>query len=452
MTELAGIYASEYRNLVCLASIVCDDPEVGEEIVQQAFVSALVHWKRIREVLRAPSYLRARVLDEARRRSVGPRVAEAATDPQPVLAPDGSVVDRALVLSALRRLPDRQKDCLILRHLLDLTHAGIAETLGISVGSVKADLRSGMVNLVQRQQLNESDLSRALKSHADEVVDRAPAWEEVERMAEAAIDERRRRRALFGRLSAAAVLLVVLLIAAGVSRNDGRHLRAAGDPGPVVEPASSTSTTAFTERGYAGGDVGIWPLASKPDYELYRQSGSTEYSTPEGTARSFLSVYAGMPDATLGEFEPGPTNEGRKTGHLGAGFSGQLGLPMTMALAQVAVDGPWTVTGVTCESIVVTSPAAGATVTSPIALAGQAQAFEGVVRVEVRRDGHVAGQNAGVTQVMGRGDALGSFSGSITFGTTGPAGGPGGAVVFMEMSAKDGRPVRLAVVRVHLSP
>lgn len=147
--ELAELYAAEYRDLVRLAALLCDDRAQCEEMVQDAFVSALVHWNRIREPERAPAYLRSCVLNGARGRLRRRQTAErhGASSPQPVLAADGSVVDRALVVDALRRLPQRQRESVALRFLLDLTDAAIAETLGVSVGAVKTHIHRGLANL-----------------------------------------------------------------------------------------------------------------------------------------------------------------------------------------------------------------------------------------------------------------------------------------------------------------
>lgn len=147
--ELAQLYSSDYRDLVRLAALLCDDSAVCEEIVQDAFVSALVHWNRIREPERAPAWLRSCVLNGARGRLRRRQTADrcAARQAQPVLAADGSVVDRALVVDALRRLPQRQRESVALRFLLDLPDAAIAETLGVSVGSVKTHIHRGLSNL-----------------------------------------------------------------------------------------------------------------------------------------------------------------------------------------------------------------------------------------------------------------------------------------------------------------
>ena len=44
------------------------------------------------------------------------------------------------MVEAVRRLPDRQRDCVVLHYYEELTDMEIARTLGISVGSVKTHL------------------------------------------------------------------------------------------------------------------------------------------------------------------------------------------------------------------------------------------------------------------------------------------------------------------------
>ena len=69
----------------------------------------------------------------------------------PAEPPERSAEDHAAdhaetraVVDALRRLPRRQRDCLVLRYYLDLPIAEIAETLGLSANSVKTHLARGL--------------------------------------------------------------------------------------------------------------------------------------------------------------------------------------------------------------------------------------------------------------------------------------------------------------------
>jgi RNA polymerase sigma-70 factor (sigma-E family) len=146
---LAGLYREHYRSLVRLASLLVDDRETSEEVVQDAFVKVYLARGRLRDTDRALPYLRSAVLNGARSQLRRRRVRRA--QPAPQLRVVGSAEDTAVageetrrVMRALRSLPVRQRECLALRYYLDLSEAEIAETLGISAGSVKQHAHRGV--------------------------------------------------------------------------------------------------------------------------------------------------------------------------------------------------------------------------------------------------------------------------------------------------------------------
>ena len=51
------------------------------------------------------------------------------------------------MVAALRRLSDRQRACLVLRHYEDRSESEIAEILDISIGSVRTHVHRGMERL-----------------------------------------------------------------------------------------------------------------------------------------------------------------------------------------------------------------------------------------------------------------------------------------------------------------
>jgi RNA polymerase sigma factor (sigma-70 family) len=55
--------------------------------------------------------------------------------------PADAAVTRLALAHALRRLPRRQRDVVVLRYLADLSEADVAESLGVSAGSVKQHAR-----------------------------------------------------------------------------------------------------------------------------------------------------------------------------------------------------------------------------------------------------------------------------------------------------------------------
>jgi RNA polymerase sigma factor (sigma-70 family) len=57
--------------------------------------------------------------------------------------------DHRAVLVALRALPVRQREVLVLRYYLDCSEAEIATTLGIGAGTVKTHARRGLAALAE---------------------------------------------------------------------------------------------------------------------------------------------------------------------------------------------------------------------------------------------------------------------------------------------------------------
>lgn len=150
--RIADLHRDHYAELVRLACLLVDDRGTGEEIVQEAFVRVYQAWARIEQPL---VYLRSTVLNLARSRMRRRQVARRRVEP---VAPAGPPIDEHLVLlddqrdvlTALRTLPARQRECLVLRYYLDLTESQIAATLGISNGSVKSHSSRGLAALARR--------------------------------------------------------------------------------------------------------------------------------------------------------------------------------------------------------------------------------------------------------------------------------------------------------------
>lgn len=57
-----------------------------------------------------------------------------------------------IVRAAVRRLPQRERDALFLRHYLDFDYVAIAQAMGIEVGTVSAMLHAARVSLADNLQ------------------------------------------------------------------------------------------------------------------------------------------------------------------------------------------------------------------------------------------------------------------------------------------------------------
>jgi RNA polymerase sigma-70 factor (sigma-E family) len=150
--DLADIYHTHRLGMVRLAVLLVDDLGTAEDVVQDAFAGLHQRWDRLRDVNAALGYLRTSVVNNARsvlRRRRTARLYVPPREPDHGSA-EGEVMlsaEHAEVVAALRRLPQRQREVLVLRYWSDLSEVQIAEALGISTGTVKSTASRGMAAL-----------------------------------------------------------------------------------------------------------------------------------------------------------------------------------------------------------------------------------------------------------------------------------------------------------------
>ena len=147
-----GLFRAEYRSLVRLAALLVGDRATSEEIVQDAFVKLQLGFDRVRDPAKAPAWLRSAVLNGARSqlRKRGVRRRHLEVVPPPLPDAEASAVagdDHRRVIAALRTLPTRQREALVLRFYADLSEAETAAAMGVSTGSVKTHVHRGLAAL-----------------------------------------------------------------------------------------------------------------------------------------------------------------------------------------------------------------------------------------------------------------------------------------------------------------
>lgn len=159
--EFAAFVAQHARGLDRLAYFMLGDEHAAEDLAADALLSAWRHWDRVKQADHPVAYVRRILVNQAsgqfrrRAREVTVLAHLKLMTSSSTHDPDGAaVVD---VRSALLRLPSRRRACLVLRHCFELSEAEVAETLGISVGTVK------------------SQTSKAVTQFRREIGDAAPA-------------------------------------------------------------------------------------------------------------------------------------------------------------------------------------------------------------------------------------------------------------------------------------
>lgn len=152
-TDLAALYAAAYPRLVAALTVAASDRIEAEDAAQEAFTRLLR--KRSSHSVAAPeawlytvglNVLRTRWRRRARARERSHLIAAA-----PNLE-DGTQLsaDSLDLRQALRDLPRRYRDPLVMFYLLDLPVGQIADEAGVSVGTVKSQLSRGRAMLAGR--------------------------------------------------------------------------------------------------------------------------------------------------------------------------------------------------------------------------------------------------------------------------------------------------------------
>jgi RNA polymerase sigma-70 factor (sigma-E family) len=157
--QIADLFLEHYDGLCRLAALLLSDRGGAEEVVQEAFLRTFSSWWRIRHLERAQWYLRTAVINlcrsRLRRRSTEDRSNRTfyATDPERTIVERSSTDDThpsdesLVVMDAIRGLPPRQRETVILRYYEDLPESDIAKVLGCSVGTVKSQLAKARASL-----------------------------------------------------------------------------------------------------------------------------------------------------------------------------------------------------------------------------------------------------------------------------------------------------------------
>jgi DNA-directed RNA polymerase specialized sigma24 family protein len=142
---VTSMYGTQYVPLVRLAVLLVGDLRAAEDMVQQSFADMHVAWTGLRDHDKAVSFLRRAVVLRARSRSAGPGGGPAAGGAAGGVADGGA--ESSAVITAVRALPLRQREALVLRLYLDLNDGQIACAMQISRAAVRGHAARGIAAL-----------------------------------------------------------------------------------------------------------------------------------------------------------------------------------------------------------------------------------------------------------------------------------------------------------------
>jgi RNA polymerase sigma-70 factor (sigma-E family) len=154
-TDVVSLFRTQYWPMVRLATLLVDDVDSAEDVVQEAYLSLHRRRRMLRDTDKSIDYLRSAVLNLARsnlRRRFASRRRQHELEKLELTRPRGvpSAEQAALfserqreLAAALHRLPSRQREVIVLRYYGELSDGEIARTLNISIGSVKQHMSRG---------------------------------------------------------------------------------------------------------------------------------------------------------------------------------------------------------------------------------------------------------------------------------------------------------------------
>jgi RNA polymerase sigma-70 factor (sigma-E family) len=153
--EFADFFRASWEPCLRAVLAVAGSPQQAEDQVAEAFAKAWASWRKVRRHPAPKAWVVRTALNAGaswwRRRSRELPLAD-----HDVTAPGdlGDGLDGSL-LTALRRLPPRQREVIALRIFLDLDNDTIAGQLGIEAGTVRMHLSRGVTAL--RRELTTSN-------------------------------------------------------------------------------------------------------------------------------------------------------------------------------------------------------------------------------------------------------------------------------------------------------
>ena len=195
--------------------------------------------------------------------------------------------------------------------------------------------------------------------------------------------------------------------------------------------ATSATTTTFPQAALS---IAVWPTAASGD----------RYNAPIAVARAFALDYLHFVNPIVGQFQQGDARSGEVPIRTTA--EGTSPGPVTTVIVR-QIDASWWVLGAATPNIVLTQPAALATISSPVQLRGTSTAFEATVNVSIREDD--AAKPLVESFLMGGSNGqMGPFNASFTFAS--PTSSYG-AIMLYTISSANGHVAEATVIRVRLS-
>ena len=152
--QVTALYQAHALGLVRLAVLMVGDQPTAEDVVQEAFLGLYRRWPALKDPERALAYARSSVLNGCRMalRARFRRDKISLTVPDDIESAEATALlgeASREVIAALRRLPARQREAVVLRYYLDMTENQAAQAMRVSRGTVKSATSRGLAALAR---------------------------------------------------------------------------------------------------------------------------------------------------------------------------------------------------------------------------------------------------------------------------------------------------------------
>ena len=123
-----AFYRAHWGRLAGTLRLMSGDPMTADEVAQEAFVRAWMRWRRVEALDRPEGWLYVTAFRLLRRRS-SREARRPHPDPTPAASPPIPVTDRVALQRALGALPPRQREAVVVRHVLGYDGPAAADLL-----------------------------------------------------------------------------------------------------------------------------------------------------------------------------------------------------------------------------------------------------------------------------------------------------------------------------------
>lgn len=141
--EFVEYFTAQHGALRRLAYALGGDWHAADDAVQHTFVQLYRHWPRVRAAS-LDAYVRTILVNAVRSQSRRRRRETTTADPPDSVAATVDPGVQVDVRRALARLPRRQREMVVLRHLENLSVSEVAQVLGVAEGTVKSQTARGL--------------------------------------------------------------------------------------------------------------------------------------------------------------------------------------------------------------------------------------------------------------------------------------------------------------------